>query len=52
MKILLSRDGINPGKPDDYGQTPLSVAAAWGSGGVVKMLLGRDDVNPGKSDIR
>ena len=40
------KGGINPGKPDIYGQAPLLCAAVRGHEGVVKILLGRDDVNP------
>ena len=50
MKILLERDGVNPDKPDEEGQTPLGCAASNGHEGVVKLLLGRDDVNPDRPD--
>jgi ankyrin repeat protein len=48
--MLLERDDVNPDKPDNYGQTPLSIAASDKREGAVKILLGRNDVNPDKLD--
>ena len=44
MKALLGRNDVNPDKPDNKGQTPLSCAAKNGHVGVVEILLGRGDV--------
>ena len=51
VRVLLSRDGIDPDKPGEYGMTPLAIAAWNGHEGVVKILLGRDDVNPNGLDV-
>jgi len=48
VKILLGREEVNPGKPNNILKTPLSHAARGGHGGVVKILLRREDVNPDK----
>ena len=48
MKLLLSRDNIDPDKLGEGSQIPLILAAWDGHEGVVKMLLGRNDVNPDK----
>jgi len=52
VKILLGREVVNPDRPDERGQTPLSFAACSGHDGVVKILLGREDVNPNKPENR
>ena len=46
VELLLSRAGIDPGKPDENGHTPLMVAACGGYEGVVKILLRREDATP------
>ena len=50
VKILLGWEEVNPDKPDDNDQTPLSRAASRGHEGVVKILLEREEVNPNKPD--
>ena len=50
-KTLLGREEVNPDKPDEGGQTPLSHAAKNGREGVVKILLRREEVNPDKPDM-
>jgi len=50
VKALLGWDGVDPNRPDDRGQTPLSCAASEGHGGVVKILLGRGKANPDEPD--
>ena len=50
VRVLLSRDDIDPDKPGEYGMTPLAIAAWNEHEGVVKVLLGRDDVNPNRVD--
>ena len=50
MKILLEREEVNPNKPDNSGQTPLTYAAKNGHEGVVRILLGREEVNPDRTD--
>ena len=52
MSLLLGRKYVNPDRPDNYGQTPLSWAAENGCDGVVKLLLEREDVNPDMPDNR
>ena len=48
MRLLLTRDDINPDMQDHDGQTPLWCASLNGQEGVVKLLLTRGDVNPHK----
>ena len=48
VKILLGRQGVDPGKPDKFAQTPLSYAAWGGHEGVVKTLLEQEGVHPDK----
>ena len=50
MKILLERDEVNPGKPDNEGRTPLLSAACNGHVAIVQILLERSKVGPGKPD--
>ena len=50
VKILLGRRGVNPGKPDNDGQTPLKCATLGGHEGVVKILPWREKINPDKLD--
>ena len=50
VKILLSRDDVNPDQRGMYNRTPLWGAAFYGHEGVVKMLLGRHDINPDTPD--
>jgi len=38
VNILLEREEVNPDKPDNYGQTPLSVAAMRDHKEVVALL--------------
>ena len=44
--MLLGREEVYPDEPNDFGQTPLFYAAAWGNEEVVKLLLGREEVSP------
>ena len=39
VKMLLAKDGVDPGSMDKYGQTPLSWAAQNGREAVVELLL-------------
>ena len=48
VRLLLTRDDINPDKPDNDGRTPLWAASYHGDEGVVKLLLARDNINPSK----
>ena len=50
VEIFLRRSGVNPDKRDQFGRTPLSLAARKGHAGVVKVLLGRGDVDPDMLD--
>jgi len=50
VRCQLSRDKVNPDKPDDYGQTPFGCASESGREGVLKLLLACGDVNPDKPD--
>ena len=45
VKLLLGQ-GVNPDKPDLFGQTPFLLAARNGHEGAVKLILGQDSVNP------
>jgi ankyrin repeat protein len=38
VRLLLTRDGVDPDSKDVYGQTPLSWAATNGHEAVVKLL--------------
>ena len=49
VELLLTRDDIDPNKPDNYNATPLWWASN-GHEGVVSLLLARSDVNPDKAD--
>jgi len=48
--VLSQRKYINPDRPGNSGQTPLSLAAQNGRDGVVKLLLEQEDVNPDRPD--
>ena len=50
VMLPLTRDDIDPDKPDNNGQTPLLWASLNGHEEVVRLLLARDDVNPDKPD--
>ena len=50
MKILLGREEVNPNKPTNWGQTPLSCAAQHGHEGIVRILLERKEVAPNEPD--
>jgi len=50
VRLLLTRDDINPDKPDNNGRTPLSWTSQTGHEGVANLLLARDDINPNKAD--
>jgi len=50
VRVILSRDDINPDQCGMYGRTPLWCAAFYGYVGVVKMLLERDDIAPDTPD--
>jgi len=51
--MLLEREDVNPNHADtEYGETPLSVAAAGGHEGIVKMFLEREDVNPNHGETQ
>ena len=48
--LLLGRGDVNPDIQDDFGRTPISLAAEHGHGAVVRLLLERGDVDPDKPD--
>ena len=48
MRLLLSRDDVNPDKLGNGGEIPLWRAAFDGYEGVVRLLLIQDDVSPNK----
>ena len=50
MTILLSREEVNPDKPNNWGRTPLSYATMSGHEGVVKVLLRCEEVNSDNPD--
>ena len=50
VRLLLTRDDIEPDKSNNLGQTPLSKASFLGHESVVRLLLARDDVNPNTRD--
>jgi len=50
MSVLIGGKYVNPDRPDNYGQTPLSWAARGGYDGIVKFLLGQKDVSPDRPD--
>ena len=50
VKHLLDRQDVNPDKPDNEGNTPLSWAAITGHELLVKQLLDQEDVNPTAPD--
>ena len=50
VTLLLTRDEIDPDKPENRGRTPLWWASLNGYGGVVRLLLARDDVNPDRPE--
>ena len=50
MNLIFQSKYINPDKPDNNGQTPLSWATMNGHDGVVKLLLGRRDVSSDRPD--
>ena len=49
-RVLSENRCVNPGRSDNFGQTPLSLATKNGHDGVVKLLLGREDVSPDNPD--
>ena len=51
MELLLAQQDVNPGKPDNRGRTPLSLAAGGGHAGVVKMLLPDKPDNRGQTPL-
>ena len=50
MNLIFRSKYINPDKPDNNGQTPLSWATRNGHDGVVKLLLRRRDVSSDRPD--
>ena len=52
VKLLLGREDVNPGMPDNCGQTPLSWATWRGHHRAVELLLGRGDVSLNMPDNR
>ena len=48
VRLLLTRNDVNPDKPDNDGTTPLWWASYCGHEGAVKLLLARNDVSPDK----
>ena len=52
VKLLLSKDGVNPDSKDRIASTPLLCAARNGHEAVVKLLLAKDGVNPDSKDIK
>ena len=50
VNMVRGRRYINPNRPDKYRQTPISLAAEEGHGGVVQLLLRRKDVKPDTAD--
>jgi len=46
VKVLLEREEFNPDKPDNYGQTPLSLATKKGHTRVAALLQSRKAVTP------
>jgi len=51
MNLLFGRKYVNPDRPDNRGQTPLSWAAENGCDAAVELLLEREDVIPDRPDI-
>jgi len=49
--MLLGRDDVDPDALDRQGETPLSRAAQWGNGEVVKIPLQSDDLDPDRPDL-
>jgi len=50
VRLLLTREDLNPDQPNHYGQTPLAWASSCGNEEVVRILLTREDVNPDEPD--
>ena len=50
VKLLLSRNDVDPDRPDDQSSTPLLWAALNVREEVAKLLLGRNDANPDRPD--
>ena len=50
LSVLLGRKYINPDRPDNYGETPISWAARNGQDGVVQLLLEQEDAIPDRPD--
>jgi len=48
VKLLLEREDVSPGRPDNRGDTPLSWAARNGREGVVNLLLELEQARPDK----
>jgi len=46
VKLILVRDGVDPGSKDNSRRIPLSWAAENGHETVVELLLARDGVDP------
>jgi len=48
VKILLTRNEVNPDKPNNGGDTPLDTAAWYGHEEIVRILLACNEVDPDK----
>jgi len=50
VKLLLAKADIDPDSMDNYGRTPLSLAAWYGHEEAVKLLLAKADVDSNSKD--
>jgi len=50
VKLLLTKDGVDPDSKDNTDRTPLWWAARSGREAVVKLLLAKDGVDPDSKD--
>ena len=50
VKLLVERDNVEVDSRDNYGQTPLSMAAGSGHEAIVKLLVERNDVEAASKD--
>jgi ankyrin repeat protein len=41
VELLLKRDDVDPNSKDNFGRTPLQMAAMFGHNAIVKLLKGR-----------